>query len=115
MNAHTPTPWTFNGKLHKDNEEGYSCYVTGMVDGEHTGMIAPSECRLLDTYGKNIAEANAKFIVKAVNSHDKLLNILQDCENFLLSHDPQSVSHITISTKLGERITKLLKELESEG
>lgn len=64
MNKHTPTPWTYN-KLDKWN------YITRNNSTSLKNIIATIEQNGDDE------ESNAKFIVKAVNNHEGLVNNLK--------------------------------------
>jgi hypothetical protein len=62
MSAHTPTPWTA-----LPDENGNETYIVGDRDQ------AVADCMM----GYGVADdANAAFIVKAVNNHDALVKAL---------------------------------------
>lgn len=68
---HTPTPWQANN------------WATGWtVSGDHSSI-----CRL---DGCNNADANAQFIVRAVNSHAALVRALRRMMNTHGAHGPCS-------------------------
>lgn len=67
MGKHTPTPWKLN-----DNGITISKVTIPDVYLE----IATIDCRALE-----IDKANAELIVKAVNSHEELINFTKDMVN----------------------------------
>ena len=68
---HTPTPW----KAHQASDKYY--YITGKLKADDVEMIgAPVECRLAVLYDG--PGADAKHIVKCVNSHEKLVEAIKD-------------------------------------
>lgn len=76
MTKHTPTPWILRETDHqcieimaKSNREGQLMKLIGEVYGTHYPDILNEE-----------AEANAAFIVQAVNTHEELVNA---CKSFL--------------------------------
>ena len=73
---HTPTPWKVNKR------------AAFLVEAENRsiGSVGGYSDGTDDTHFEN--KANAAFIVKAVNSHDKLLNTLKEVEYFLTQIDP---------------------------
>ncbi len=92
---HMALPW----RTESDNREfGYSCYFFERLEDRNSNKI-----------GEINEEANAKFIVTAVNNHDKLVQALK-------------VAHITLSkesewfnkTAAINTIEQALKEIEGE-
>lgn len=59
MNAHTPTPWEFD---HNDSFPGFRILESGRPLYDHIATLQGT-----------MAKADAKFIVRAVNSHEALL------------------------------------------
>lgn len=70
MAEHTPTPWTVD-KVHFSGE----CHLHG-PNGEEFALLYVSDGA--DDPEPYPAEANAAFIVKAVNNHDALVEALED-------------------------------------
>jgi hypothetical protein len=71
MSEHTPTPWTCRGQSVFDtSEHTVSLAYCGTVAG--AGVCKDGQVR---SFGVNeaTANANAAFIVKAVNSHEPLV------------------------------------------
>lgn len=60
MSNHTPTPWVVSPGLIIDTDD-MSAYRIATIDSD---------------FPKEINEANAAYIVKAVNAHEDLVNIL---------------------------------------
>jgi hypothetical protein len=80
---HTPTPWTYerNGRdvyfgKKPEAPEGYTAYLIG------------SSCvgKLANRKDAN-AEANAEFIVRAVNAHEDLLHFARIAAEYCMSDD----------------------------
>lgn len=70
MTQHTPTPWIFYGE--EDGDTGViTCEVLGPTEGVVAYVNDPS---LGDD---DVMIANAEFIVTAVNSHEELLEALE--------------------------------------
>lgn len=65
MSDHTPTPW-FKGRK-------FEIGPRLSTDDQSDGMLCP----VADVYGDN-READAAFIVKAVNHHDALVGVLTE-------------------------------------
>lgn len=85
---HTPTPWRLNGKvdIYAENNEGQT-YMLGAI----------------------ISEANAAFIIRAVNAHAALVEACKALEQFETTPDKDAV---LISYKAIERARKALKLVE---
>jgi hypothetical protein len=74
---HTPTPWTAKGYDVRAGQAGRMIAYTGP---HHTPDDQyPKGCKLED-------EANAAFIVKAVNCHDELVEALENCLSAFETH-----------------------------
>jgi hypothetical protein len=71
MSEHTPLPWTW-GKF--DDE----IHIVPL-----RGEVIAKVCFRNSTVGKLPAEANARFIVRAVNAHDDLLAACRQAEILL--------------------------------
>jgi hypothetical protein len=65
MTEHTPTPWNIGIS---DN---------GRADWVFASGQAIADCEFIND--KGVTEANAAFIVKAVNNHDALVKALEQC------------------------------------
>ena len=68
--THTPTPWSIGHSMERN-------YIYG--GGSHLACIGSRENGFFihDDGSLNESEANAAFIVRAVNSHDDLLEALE--------------------------------------
>jgi hypothetical protein len=84
---HTPTPWSL--------QNGLICALNGraIIDPGHIAGETEEEC-----------EANAAFIVRAVNNHEALVESLKgflspfdgwDMENFFKRADPATLVRVT--------------------
>ena len=75
---HSPTPWRVNVsaleylEIRSDGENGQICGC-GEVDSE-------------------IDQANAAFIVQAVNAHDALVEALEEARDYLPHHDDPALT-----------------------
>ena len=69
--THTPTPWSIGHSMERN-------YIYG--GGSHLACIGSRENGFFihDDGSLNESEANAAFIVRAVNSHDDLLEALEE-------------------------------------
>lgn len=75
MAEHTPTPWSYKpAKFPTDGE--FDCGIGAAIGGT-SFCIAETFGRCATTI-KLDAQANAAFIVKAVNSHDDLVKALEE-------------------------------------
>lgn len=77
---HTPTPWwkgSWSGQCHKKHEHGNSdCkydYTQNTESPCISSMKEGVELIGYDDYGPILSQANAEFIVRAVNEYDSLL------------------------------------------
>jgi hypothetical protein len=70
--SHTPTPWeiywTDNGRIDGIGPKGGNPIDNNIIETD-SGFYNPSE-------------ADAEFIVRAVNSHEELLNLLKEIAKF---------------------------------
>jgi hypothetical protein len=66
---HTPLPWKYRVR-----------HSGVYVDGPHDGLGTPLIAELLYRDGQGAQEANARFIVQAVNSHAALVEALRNAE-----------------------------------
>jgi hypothetical protein len=82
MSEHTPTPWVY--RPHEHDDWGW---IRGPKEGDFTGpIVAISRSNKNETSdsfdahraaGTDPYEANAAFIIKAVNNHDDIVRALQ--------------------------------------
>lgn len=93
---HTKTPWN----MWKDSEGNIT------ISWEPDGSFKRSICDIVGTMP--IDEANAKFIVKAVNSHEKLREALVIAEHYL-----NNPNELRIEEMLLTKIRPALKESEA--
>ena len=99
---HTKTPWSigyWSGQCHinhkhnvsdckydyyiskpRESNDYSSCCIAGGDKENYFDVIHPPE---MYEYNKEIYAANAKFIVKAVNSHDELVEALKEAVNYI--------------------------------
>jgi len=70
---HTPTPWSINRKIKR--------FIDAGEKGD--GLICVCSCDPIGERDRAIGEADARFIVRACNSHTELVEALKDAE-FLL-------------------------------
>lgn len=86
-NKHTPLPWAFSRSGYRDN-----CFYLHQADGApHT--VYSSD--IADISGcaddpAEVSEANAAFIVKAVNHHEELVEMVKELGAALLDHRRQT-------------------------
>jgi protein-disulfide isomerase-like protein with CxxC motif len=66
--THTATPWTSTGRYIIPADEGVSIAQCTQLKGKNMGE---------DDRNEHIATANAAFIVRAVNSHAELLDLVK--------------------------------------
>jgi hypothetical protein len=72
-------PWTTKGRAYKASNFGdYSCSITAR-QGDTYALIAKTYGGIKDE--REVAEANAALIVKAVNAHEDLLKALKDAND----------------------------------
>jgi len=83
---HTPTPWVQDGHKVKGGE-----YQTESIDvslsGKSSGVKTVTAHRL---FFRTLHEEDAAFIVRAVNSHDRMLADLEDAYAFISAHSAYS-------------------------
>ena len=90
---HTPTPWTLTGI----KKQQIRCADKKARQSIIANMVAEWNYSSKTTYSLT-DEANAQFIVKAVNSHDELIEALKEALGWF-EHN-----------KLGHRIQPLIKQ-----
>lgn len=78
MSAHTPTPWRAvgqGGTADGGSSKQHPCFLGRILNDD--GQVIVSDGMFLGVIGATPeeAEANAEFIVRAVNSHEDLLAI----------------------------------------
>lgn len=102
---HTPGPWEMSNVIVNENE--YSVAIAAYVDGEHLNMLHSRRCRIADTYGKNICEANARLIATSPS-------LLEACKaaRDMIRHDYHE-HHVEICEKLG--LTAAINAVEGKG
>jgi hypothetical protein len=75
MTDHTPTPWrVISGDDYYIAADAYPKEFIGHFKGDDTGDYVA----YVGNRPKDFGEANAAFIVKAVNNHDALVKALED-------------------------------------
>lgn len=60
----------------------------GPLNGKFHTTILNSECRLVAVFKNDISEADLNLIVRAVNSHDALVDALKDARFALYGNGP---------------------------
>lgn len=85
---HTPTPWKLRSQSGQEYDKDFKNEISG---GDRHLLVTCYPCDYpAPTPESAIAEANAAFIVKAVNNHEKLVNMLK---YFIeITPEPQLVS-----------------------
>ena len=71
---HSPLPWVV-GRPDVDGDARYSYGIRDREDWVLADVL--TTCAYSDAAGRELAEANAEFIVRCVNSHDDLLAALK--------------------------------------
>lgn len=83
---HTPTPWKLTDPIH-DSKNGYSWNVPIFSDQAESGDKLPAEAI---ASSRELARANAAFIVRAVNARsrhvDALVQIKHMCEKQIVNN-----------------------------
>jgi cysteine sulfinate desulfinase/cysteine desulfurase-like protein len=110
---HTPTPWFINGPNHIGHIS---------VASERDGAVAEMVWHHVE--GRRFpVEANADFIVRAVNSHDDLLAALEEARAFLVAlrltfmHETTAEdTHAIVESmdELGPRLDRLIFRARGE-
>jgi len=98
---HTATPWRMGGKMGAPEDRF-------VVFGENGWAIAKILEAGNDAEWQAEVEANAKFIVRACNSHDELLTVAKGCLGYLKAL-PESGSCRPDATWLEPLITAITK------
>ena len=77
MSKHTPVPWSL-GKIRNDGDPMLKCFVAVIHHGpkENQGNAVAWAFNGHMT-GRDAAEKNAEFIVRACNAHDQMLEALK--------------------------------------
>ena len=80
--SHTATPWRVEPRMSNNGYEivGDS-YVAGVYDFSYKESKYKAENEALET----MAKANADFIVRAVNSHEQFINVLERAKELLIN------------------------------
>lgn len=111
--AHTPLPWTFEAGVEDNEGEFYVC---------HAGTVC-TETTVCNPH----SEADARFIVQAVNSHHRLIEALEDARTSLSitrtnimceinrCADPRDSRWEGVPEILKERIAKIDAALKEAG
>lgn len=79
MGEHTPTPWATEYRKGQNSFYGQDIYEA--ATGETIATAAWYPVALSDTHTTTNREANAAFIVKAVNCHDDLVAALEEARS----------------------------------
>ena len=87
---HTPLPW----ELHAEGA-GYNSVQACQPDSSERGCCPIVESFVLGRTREE-AEANAAFIVRAVNNHEALLAALKFCRNVLMANPIEMSEHMAI-------------------
>ena len=95
MQDHSALPW----ELFKSESGGYA----GRIESD---CYVVAEFPVYFEQNRAIEEANAEFIVKAVNSHYDMRNLLEEAARYL--------RHNSQTDLLVERIEKIVTELKTE-
>jgi hypothetical protein len=94
--AHTPLPWSVSGL-----DKRYICHLSDNGTGMPRSM---SVARLVERISET--EANAEFIVRAVNSHDELVAVVEVTLRALTNPGPGTPSHSALLTQLRAALAK---------
>ena len=107
---HSPTPWNYN-----DGDKGVIGYGFMSYDGHGKPDYTNPSGSIVTVHGVGAErDADAAFIVKAVNSHEELLNVLKSCagvlDNILNSNVPPDDDIDMVLTEANAVIKKLAGE-----
>jgi hypothetical protein len=81
MSEHTPTPWDIiAGDDYYIMAEGYPKEFIGHFKGDDNGGYLA----VVGNRPADFGEANAAFIVKAVNNHERLVKALEDVRKIIV-------------------------------
>ena len=109
---HTPTPWKVAEPIH-DSKNGYTWAVAIFSDIAKSGDKLPAEAIASD---RATAQANAAFIVRAVNVHEELLDLLKSLEDeFQVWVSSDDVRHPVWAQRRLERIRRILIRASGDG
>ncbi len=95
---HTPTPWTAETHTVQDGKGGYK-YVRVYPSDNYSHEVALVTTKIDSQEDK----ANAEFIVRACNSHDKLIEALKEASDLLWEAPVQYRSDIVHRIKVLEQ------------
>ncbi len=81
---HTPTPWEYFLNKHGTQYRiaGDNCFPIAALDMYGSEGHGPT---------KKVSEANAAFIVRAVNNHEALIEALQKCLEAANAHEAKAL------------------------
>lgn len=100
MSNHSPTPWhvdvTYLGKDRQRTDFVIRSKADSLPDGSRVAIISDGS-HVLDPKPNEAAAANATFIVRAVNSHEELLEALKDALRIVQAYRPQAERTISQS------------------
>lgn len=104
---HTPTPWFYDeggfskgGTVRQSSDQRTGSYIRAQRDsGAH-----PAVCKMLKIHGYEQNQANAAFIVRAVNAHQELLGVLKAIAGY--TSMPNSPEGRDLTKRLLEAIAK---------
>lgn len=98
--AHTPTPWAvedpFGPEQYSIVQDGLAAYDWQFIAHVPVGNLVDGE------FPRMQAEANAAFIVRAVNSHDALVSALEEAREELRYLMHSSMSDEQIAEELAD-------------
>jgi hypothetical protein len=112
MTDHTPTPWISQPFC---DDEDHAVFIIGANLGglAATAPMFPSE---IDTVDSSRAQANAAFIVKAVNNHDALVEALEGLDLLLdFGDEPGSIWTFDDPTAIREAFKRARAALSDVG
>ncbi len=98
--THTPTPWTINGPspgLDRDIDDGGDYAILSAE--KH---IIAETFRLISRGIAADSEANAQFIVRAVNNHDALLEALEGLADKVSDYSLERASGTDVADAIGQ-------------
>ena len=93
---HSPLPWVV-GRPDVDGDARYSYGIRDREDWVLADVL--TTCAYSDAAGRELAEANAEFIVRCVNSHHDLLEALKapledDAINLWVGGNPNHINRV---------------------
>jgi hypothetical protein len=105
---HEPTPWHFNPDF---NYEGNA--VIQAKDNFHIATVN----KFAESFGDGKHKANAAFIVKAVNNHEKLVEKLKALVNMIefdAKQNDTNLGEIVLEEPVFTEAQALLEEIEND-